>query len=137
MTMRWTAAVAVLVSGLVHLWLWWYDGFRDIPWIGPLFLLNFVAGAVIAVLLVVWRSWLPPLVAVGFGASTLGCFLLSATVGFLGVHEVLVGTWQVTAGIAEIVAVVAGVAILLREWSARGSTGEAQDRIALRRTHLD
>lgn len=137
MTMRWTAAVAVLVSGLVHLWLWWYQGFRDIPWIGPLFLLNAVAGAGIALLLVLWRSWLPPLLAVGFGASTLGCFLLSATVGFLGLHEVLLGTWQITAGVAEIVAVVAGAAVLLSERSARGSGAQPQDRLAARRTNLD
>lgn len=135
MTIRWTAAVAVLVSGLVHLWLW-LDGFRDIEWIGPMFMLNAVAGAVIAVLLVRWRSWVPAVLAVGFGASTLGAFLLSATVGFLGVREALLGTWQVLAGVSEIVAVVAGAAVLVREGWLGGSTVEPENRLARRRTDL-
>jgi hypothetical protein len=136
MTMRWTTAAAVLVSGLVHLWLW-FDGFRTIAWIGPLFMLNAVAGVVIAVLVVMWRSWIPVVVAVGFGASTLGAFLLSATVGFLGIQEMLLGTWQVIAGMSEILAIVAGVAVLVREgWFGRSAV-KSQDRLARRRTHLD
>lgn len=137
MAMRWTTAVAVLVSGLAHLWLWGYAGFRDITWIGPLFLLNAVAGVLIAALVVLWRSWLPPLLAVGFGASTLAAFVLSVTVGLFGVHEILLGTWQIIAGIAEVVAVVAGVAVLLRERSRRESARETQDRLPLGRPDLD
>jgi hypothetical protein len=136
MTMRWTAAVAVLVAGLVHLWLW-FDGFRAISVIGPLFMLNAVAGVVIAALVLLWRSWIPPLLAVGFGASTLAAFLVSATVGLFGVQEILLGTWQVVAGVAEIVAVVAGAAILLRERSGRRSARQPQDGFAVRRTDLD
>lgn len=136
MTMRWTTAAAVLVSGLVHLWLW-FDGFRDITWIGPLFMLNAVAGVVLSVLVARWRSWVPAVLAVGFGASTLAAFLLSATVGLLGVQEVLLGTWQVVAGVSEIVAVVAGVGVLVREGWLDGSARESQDRFAGRRTHLD
>jgi len=49
----------VLVSAAVHLYLW-LDGFRDLSIIGPAFLLNAVGGAVIAVLLVTWRSWCRP-----------------------------------------------------------------------------
>lgn len=134
MTMRWLAAAGVLLSGLVHLWLW-FDGFRDIEWIGPLFLLNAVAGVVIAVLVVAWRSWVSAFLAAGFGASTLGAFLLSATVGLFGVQEVLIGTWQVVAGVAEIVAVVAGLAVLVSEWG--GSAREPQDRLAPRGADLD
>jgi hypothetical protein len=136
MTMRWVAAAGVLVSGVVHLVLW-FDGFRDIAWIGPLFLLNAAAGVVIAGLLLLWRSWPPPALAVGFGASTLGAFLLSATVGLLGVHEIFLGTWQITAGVAEVVAVVAGLAVLLRERPAVRSPREPQNRFAVRRTDLD
>jgi hypothetical protein len=134
MTMRWLAAAGVFVSAVVHLWLW-FDGFRDIAWIGPLFLLNAVAGTAVAVLVVWWRSWLSALLAVGFGAATLAAFLLSATVGLLGVQEVFWGTSQVVAGVAEIVAVVAGVAVILQERTT-GSSVETQHRFAARRPDL-
>ena len=48
---------------------------------------NAVAGLVIAVLLLIWRHWVPGFLAAGFGASTLGAFILSATVGLFGVQE--------------------------------------------------
>lgn len=115
MTIRTLAAAGVLVSGLVHLWLW-FDGFRDISVIGPLFMLNAVAGVVIALALVAWRHWAPLLVAAGFGASTLGAFLLSTTVGLFGVHEIFWGTSQLVAFAAEILAVVAGLLGLWREY---------------------
>ena len=58
MDMRVLAAVSVLVSAAVHLYLW-LDFARDDDFLGPSFMLNAVAGAVIAVLLLVWRHWLP------------------------------------------------------------------------------
>lgn len=111
---RWLAALAVAVSAVVHLVLW-RDGYADIAVVGPLFLLQGVAGLVLAVLLVVWRHWLPALGAVGYGAATLGAFGLSATVGFAGVHSAFTGPYEVTAAVAEAVAIVAGAVVLLRE----------------------
>ncbi|MGZ5400711.1 MAG: hypothetical protein ACXWDM_11940, partial [Nocardioides sp.] len=64
MSMRMLTAVAVLVSAAMHLYLW-FEGYRDVETIGPAFLLNAVGGAVIGVLLLVWRHWIPPLLAVG------------------------------------------------------------------------
>ena len=107
MSMRLLAAVAVLVSAAVHLYLW-FDVFSSETVVGPAFLLNAFGGAVIAALLVVWRHWLPPLLAIGFGVSTLTAFVIAATVGLFGVHEHWTG-WAVwTAAAAEVVAVVAG-----------------------------
>ncbi|HET7683410.1 MAG TPA: hypothetical protein VFM50_11915 [Nocardioidaceae bacterium] len=114
MTLRALTAAGVLVSGLVHLYLW-VDGFRDVSVVGPLFLLNAVAGVVLAIAVMTWRHWIPLFVAAGFGASTLGAFVISATVGLFGVQEVFWGTWQVIAAVAEIVAVVAGLAALWQE----------------------
>lgn len=109
--MRYLAAAAVLVSAAVHLYLW-NDGMRDADVVGPAFLLNAVGGAVIAVLLVTWRHWVPAFLAVGFGLSTLTAFLLAATVGLFGVEEGWTG-WAVwTAAAAEVVAVVAGARLL-------------------------
>ncbi len=77
------------------------------------------AGPTIAVLLVTWRHWIPLLLAVGFGASTLGAFLIAVTVGLYGVHEHWTG-WAVwTAAAAEVVALIAAGAALLEEYSLR------------------
>jgi hypothetical protein len=114
MKTRLVAAAAVLVSAVIHLELW-LDGVRDQDVIGELFMVNAVAGAVIAVLLVGWRSWPPLLLAVGFGASTFAAFVISSTVGLFDVNAHWEG-WRVWAAAAsEIVAVLAGLAAGWRE----------------------
>lgn len=134
MRLRVLAAAAVLVSAAVHLKLW-LDGFRDISVIGPAFLLNAVGGLVIAVLLVTWRHWIPLVLALGFGISTLGAYLISATVGLFGVHEVWTGVWVITAEVSEVVAIVTSVLALRKErpWP---SPGQSQHRLGLRRARF-
>ena len=114
MSARLVAAAAVLVSAIVHLWLW-IDGFRDVNIVGPAFVLNAVAGVCIAVLLLAWRHWIPLLLGVGFGAATLAAFIISTTVGLFGYHEHWVGVYVWVAFVAEIVAIVAGVGAAARE----------------------
>ncbi len=97
MGVRIVTALAALVSAVVHGYLW-VDGYRDIDVIGPAFLVNAVAGAVIAVLLLVWRHWVPAFLVTGFGASTLGAFVVSATVGLFGVNETWTGGWVLIGG---------------------------------------
>jgi len=112
--LRLVAAAAVLVSAAVHLYLWFHV-FRHTDVIGPAFMLNAVGGAVIAVLLVTWRRWIPLLLAVGFGASTLGAFIIAATVGLYGVHERWTG-WEVwTAAASEAIAIVSAGTALIQE----------------------
>lgn len=115
MKLRMLAAAGVLVSAAIHLYLW-FDVFRHTDVVGPAFMLNAVGGTIIAVLLVTWRHWIPLLLSVGFGASTLGAFVIASTVGLFGVHEHWTG-WQVwTAAASEVVAIaVAGTALLLHE----------------------
>ena len=109
MKLRAVAAVAVLVSAVVHLRLW-FEGFSSLQVIGPAFMVNAVAGLVIAVLLIGWRHWIPLFLAAGFGLATFGAFLVSATVGLYGVHEQWVG-WPIwTSAITEVTAVAAAVA---------------------------
>ncbi|MCW2796830.1 hypothetical protein [Nocardioides sp.] len=134
MKMRALAAAGALLSAAVHLRLW-FDGFRDQHVIGPAFMLNAIAGLVIAVLLVSWRHWVPLLLAVGFGVSTLGAFVVSATVGLFGVHEVWTGGYVFAAAVAEVVVIVAGLAALQREHHLL-SGGQLQHRVAVRRPHL-
>ncbi len=109
--MRLLAAVSVLVSAAVHLYLW-LDFARDDDFLGPSFMLNAVGGAVIAVLVLVWRHWLAAFLVVGFGASTLLAFVLSTTVGLFGVTASWTG-WAVwVAATAEVLAMIAGGALL-------------------------
>lgn len=125
MDMRALAAASVLVSAAVHLYLW-LDFAKDDDVLGPSFMLNAVAGAVIAVLLMVWRHWLPPFLAVGFGLSTLLAFVLATTVGLFGVTASWTG-WAVwVAAVSEVVAAMAGARLLaadnpLRHSGSRGS----------------
>lgn len=136
MRIRVLAAAAVLVSAAVHLYLWEYQGYQDLDKVGPAFLLNGIGGAVIAVLLLTWRHWIPALLTLGFGLSTLSAFLISATVGLFGVNESWTG-WAVwTAAISEVVAIVTGL-LLLAEARRPGSQGQLQHHSSAGRAHLD
>jgi hypothetical protein len=106
MKTRVVTAAAVFVSAVVHASLW-FTGYRDVAVIGAAFMLNAVGGVVIAVLLLRWRSWVPWLLAGGFGAATLGAFALSVTVGLFGFQESLGGFAQWIAAVSEVVAVLA------------------------------
>lgn len=109
--LRYLGAAALLVSAAVHLYLW-FNGVRNQS-VGPMFLINVVAGVVIAVLLVRWTHWIPAFLTLGFGAATLGAFIIAATVGLLGVHTTWQG-WDVfTAAAAEVVCIVVGGVLLV------------------------
>lgn len=114
MRTRHVAAAAVLASVAIHLVLW-FQGMRDLHVIGPLFLLNVVSGLVFAVLLVRWHHWLAGVLAACFGLCTLGAFTLASTVGLFGTHESWTGFYVFGAATAEIVAVLAGLAIALED----------------------
>ncbi|WP_456845386.1 hypothetical protein [Cellulomonas sp. P5_C6] len=108
-------AICVVVSAVVHLYLW-QDGMKTLDVVGPAFLLNGIGGLVLGVLVIVWRHWLPLLGAVGFGVATLTAFLISTTSGgFFGVHEKWVGAPVWLSAISEIGAIVLGIAALVVE----------------------
>lgn len=113
MMIRALAALAVLVSAAVHLWLW-LDGVKDQGTVGALFVVNVVAGVAIAALLVAWRDWEPLFLAVGFGAATIVAFVISASVGLFGIHT----GWSWYAWLAfavELAAIALGLAGLREE----------------------
>jgi hypothetical protein len=103
-------AALLLATAAIHLLLW-SDGYRDILWIGPLFLLNAIGASVLAVaVLAVPARWLPLACAAGalLELGTLGGLVLSTTVGFLGVVETWSAPWAVTSAVVE----AAGVLLL-------------------------
>ncbi|WP_456845388.1 hypothetical protein [Cellulomonas sp. P5_C6] len=108
-------SACVMLSAVVHLDLW-ASGMKTLEVVGPLFLLNGIAGLVLGVLVLVWRHWLPLLGAIGFGAATLAAFIISTTPGgFFGVHEPWEGVAIWLSAISEIGAIVLGVAALVVE----------------------
>ena len=121
--LRGVTAAGLLLSADVHLFLY-VQGYRDIEVVGPLFLLNAVAGFALGLLVLVWRHWLPLLGAVGFSVATLGAFYLSTTVGFFAVEETLGGVQQVTAAVSEWVALVGALLALVVE--RRRSSGRSR-----------
>jgi hypothetical protein len=72
--------------GYIHLHLW-QEGYRQIPTNGPLFLLDAMAGFILASVLLAWPRPLAGLLAVGYTASTLGALIISLTVGLFGFRE--------------------------------------------------
>jgi hypothetical protein len=114
MVMRRAAAAAVLASAAIHAWLW-LDGMRSVHVIGPAFVVNVVAGVVIATLLLRWQHWVAGALAACFGLSTLGAFTLAATVGLFGTHESWAGFYVFGAAIAECLAIVTGLALVFED----------------------
>jgi hypothetical protein len=114
--MRYLGAVAILVVGAVHLQQYLGADFYDIPTIGPLFLLNVIAGLVLGVVVVSWRHWLPALAAAGFGAATVLAFWISVVHGLFGLKETPTGSAQVLAEVAEYVAVAFGLVAAAGLW---------------------
>src|SRR6476620_1044455 len=78
-------ALAAVVSALVHLYLW-FDVVKDQGTVGALFVVNVFAGIAIAVMLLRWRHWIPLFLLAGFGATTLGAFLIAANGDLFGIH---------------------------------------------------
>jgi predicted lipoprotein with Yx(FWY)xxD motif len=95
-------AALLVASGAIHLDLY-LTGYRTIPTIGPLFLLQVVAAFALAVAIPVTGSWIAAAAGAGFALSTLGGYLLSLWVGLFGFTEVRT-TAGIVAGIIDVAA---------------------------------
>ncbi|HVW42513.1 MAG TPA: hypothetical protein VHC18_14285 [Amycolatopsis sp.] len=117
--------LGLLGSAWVHYDLWANEGYSDVQTVGPLFLVNVIAGVVIALAVLLWHHWLPVLAAIGFGAVTLIAYIISLTPGGLfGVHEQLTSasrywTWELWGVVTEAGCIVFGLALLAVEVRAR------------------
>jgi hypothetical protein len=124
-------ALALLVSGWVHFYLYFRGGYRGIApdevlglTISRSFALNAIAAVVIAEALVLglrYRALLLPAatVGVGFAVATLVAYFLSRTRGLLGFKETATTTEAVLALAAEIVVLLALVPVAVTELRAR------------------
>jgi hypothetical protein len=98
-------------SAFIHYHLWSEtDGYRSIPTIGPLFLLQSIAGLVIGIGVVAVRRLWAALIGLGFVISTLAGFLLSVAVGLFGFKDSWLAPFAKEAFTVELLAVVVLVA---------------------------
>jgi hypothetical protein len=95
-------------SAAIHLDLW-HGGYRNLPTIGPLFLLQTIVGFLLAAAVAGARRTGPALAGAGFLASTIGGLILSAQVGLFGFQD------SYSAPFAEMSLLVesAGIAVLV------------------------
>lgn len=126
--LRVLVVLGLLGSAWVHYDLYANEGFSDIDTIGPLFLVNVIAGVVIAIVVLFWHHWLPVLAAIGFGAVTLAAYLISLTPGGLfGVQEQFANASEVWGVVTEGGCVVFGLALIVAQ--VRGAGARAVARV--------
>ena len=98
-------------SASIHFHLWSEtDGYRTIPTIGPLFLLQSIAGLVIGIGIVAVRRLWAAVIGIGFALSTIAGFLLSVAVGLFGFKDSWLAPFAKEAFTVELLAVVVLVA---------------------------
>jgi hypothetical protein len=82
----------MVATAVIHLHLW-LAGYRHVPRLGPLFMAQAITGLVVAPLLAVGRQPILVLGSAVYMAASAGGLLLSATVGFVGIHDGLGVPW--------------------------------------------
>jgi hypothetical protein len=90
----------LLVTALIHLHLWG-AGYRRVPTIGNLFLMQAIAGVLLAGTTALVRRVATLLIAASFQLATAAGLLLSATVGIFGFQDGLDAPWARTSLLVE------------------------------------
>jgi hypothetical protein len=114
-----TAAFAVggallIWSAFIHFHLWSEtDGYRAIPTIGPLFLLQSITALIIGIGVVAIRQLWAAVIGIGFALTTIAGFLLSVAVGLFGFKDSWLAPDAKQAFTIEILAVVVLIAAAL------------------------
>ncbi len=103
--LAWAGSVLLVASALVHFHLW-STGYRHIPNIGPLFLLQAIAGIVLAVAVAVSRHVLVMLAGALFAVGTMAGLIISVEVGLFGFQDTFSAPYTTTSLIVEAAATV-------------------------------
>jgi predicted lipoprotein with Yx(FWY)xxD motif len=118
LVLRTGGAGLLAAAGAIHLDLY-LTGYRSIPTIGWLFLLQTITAFGLAILIAVSRNWLVSAAGAIFVLSTLGGYLLSVWIGLFGFTEVRT-TAGIVAGVIEVGAFAAlagaSLAAVQRTW---------------------
>jgi predicted lipoprotein with Yx(FWY)xxD motif len=100
--LRISGALLLAVSAGIHLDLY-LTGYRKIPTIGWLFLLQVIAGFVLTIAALVTRSRLAAAASAALALSTLGAYLLAVWIGLFGFKEIRTRA-GIAAGLIEVAA---------------------------------
>jgi predicted lipoprotein with Yx(FWY)xxD motif len=119
--LRVAGALLLVVSACIHLALY-LTGYRAIPTIGWLFLVQAVVAFILAVGALVTHSRLVAVAGAAFALSTLGCYLLAVWIGFFGFKEIRTRA-GIAAGLIE-VAAFATLALAVAIADARPAAGQ-------------
>ena len=90
----------------MHWILWHVEGYHCIPTDCLFFLIDALAGVLLAVLLLAWPRPIAGLLSAGFTASTILALLISLTVGLFGFKEHIAASYVVLALVVESIALV-------------------------------
>jgi len=123
--LRVAGALLLAVSAAIHLVLY-LTGYRAIPTIGWLFLVQFVVAFVLAIGALVTHSRLVAIAGAGLALSTLGAYLLAVWIGLFGYKEIRTRA-GIAAGLIE-VAAFATLALAAVIKNARPATAPGADR---------
>ena len=108
-------AATIGASAAIHLHLW-LGGYRNVPRLGPLFLAQAVSGFTLALVIVVFRRMFAVLAGAIFQAASAIGLTLSATVGFVGIHDGFGVPWATTSITVELVGFVVLAASAVALW---------------------
>ena len=122
--LRVAGAVLLAVSASIHLDLY-LTGYRSIPTIGWLFLLQVIVGFGLTAVALVTRSWLAAAASAVFALSTLSAYLVAVWIGLFGFKEV-----RTRAGIAAGLIEVAAFAVLALAAIAAGPVRQADGPVS-------
>jgi hypothetical protein len=98
--------------GWIHLHLW-IGGYREIPTLGPFFLVAGIAGFVLAAALLAWPSRLSGLAGIILSIGSFGALIISVNFGLFGFKEALSASY-----VSESIALELAATLTLCVWVA-------------------
>lgn len=113
LVLRGIAAVLLATQGVVHLQLW-FDGFRGLPVIGPLFLVGVIAAFALALAVLATNNKVALAAGVLLSLGQIASFATASTVGLFGFQT----QWSISGAsgaalLSEMLAVVALIALFV------------------------
>jgi hypothetical protein len=125
-------AVCTAGSGVIHLYLWGKQyGYRDVPTIGPLFLLQGIVAILLALLVIVSRRAVALILAAGMLVVSVVSLVIAIEVGLFGFKDSWLAPYAWTTFYEEIAGAVlllgAAGALLYRAWPEASPEPSATD----------
>ena len=121
--------VTIVVSAVVHLYLWGKsDGYRAVPTIGPLFLIQAIVGCVLGPTMLLVRRVFVTATGAVYLALSIGGLYLSMHGGLFGYQETLDAPFVKLTMIVEIIGFVATLAVTAMELRPGAPPNHLDDR---------